>query len=188
MKVASVDQGHTYWHAVEGLCRIEPAKSSTDNHYMVFLIHSKSLEFILSRPRFKARKHTPRRRAEGSEVSSNKQEIYVQLKRNSEMWHKPYSTNPRATAVVPALVRNAGLPHKRWTPLRLWITTGLAVGLALTFVVSRSLKSLLYEVQPLDMTALVVGVLALCGAGIPAVLLPVWRVTRVDPLVALRFD
>ena len=70
----------------------------------------------------------------------------------------------------------------------LWLGSGILVGLAVTLAVTRSLDSILYEVQPVDAISLAASVVALCGAGIVAALIPVWRATRADPMVVLRFD
>lgn len=69
-----------------------------------------------------------------------------------------------------------------------WIGGGLALGLAMTLAVTWSLRSLLYGVEPVDPVSLIVAVLVLCGAGVIAALVPVWRATRSDPMVVLRFD
>ena len=69
-----------------------------------------------------------------------------------------------------------------------WVACGLAAGLALSAIVSRSMTSLIYGVEPLDWISLMTsaGVLA-AVAGIAA-LFPVWRATRVDPITVLRAE
>jgi putative ABC transport system permease protein len=62
------------------------------------------------------------------------------------------------------------------------------VGLALAIVLSRVLRTFLFEVQPNDpVTLIVVGVLFACVA-LVACWAPVRRATRVDPLEALRYE
>lgn len=65
---------------------------------------------------------------------------------------------------------------------------GTAAGLAASFGVTRFLRSLLYEISPADplTLAMVCGVLAAAAA--IAIALPVRRATRVDPLIALRYE
>jgi putative ABC transport system permease protein len=68
------------------------------------------------------------------------------------------------------------------------VVCGLMGGLALAMIVSRSMSSLIYGVEPLDWVSLASSssVLALV-AGLAA-LLPVWRATRVDPMAVLRAE
>ena len=67
-----------------------------------------------------------------------------------------------------------------------WMLLGLAAGAAGTVFVSRSIGELLYSVRPFDVVALgtAVGVLGLCAA--VALLVPVRRATRADPIAVLR--
>jgi predicted permease len=65
---------------------------------------------------------------------------------------------------------------------------GLAIGLVLTIAVSRYLKSMLYEVQPVDpitliLTATLIGAVALIASMIPA-----HHAASVDPIAALRSE
>jgi putative ABC transport system permease protein len=65
---------------------------------------------------------------------------------------------------------------------------GLAVGLAGTFLLTGTLRSLLYQVSPADplvLTATCAAAVAITGA---ASLVPALRVTRVDPTMALRSE
>jgi len=65
---------------------------------------------------------------------------------------------------------------------------GLALGLAGAAAATRMISSLLYGVAPLDATVFVaVTTLLLAVAGI-ACLLPAWRASRVDPVIALRYE
>ena len=67
-----------------------------------------------------------------------------------------------------------------------WMAAGLVGGVAGVAAVARLLGSLLYGVAPFDPVALgAAGMLLLaCAAG--ALLVPVRRATRVDPIAALR--
>jgi putative ABC transport system permease protein len=65
---------------------------------------------------------------------------------------------------------------------------GILVGIVGAIALTRWLTYLLYEVKPLDGTALVGAALLLGGAALAAVLLPARRASRVDPIVALRAE
>jgi putative ABC transport system permease protein len=68
------------------------------------------------------------------------------------------------------------------------IATGVFAGVALAIVLSRVLRSFLFEVQPNDpMTLIVVGAL-FAGVALLACWAPVRRAAEVDPLEALRYE
>ena len=68
------------------------------------------------------------------------------------------------------------------------IASGVFIGIALAIVVSRVLRSFLFEVEPSDpVTFLVVGALFV-GVGLLACWAPVRRAGKVDPLEALRYE
>jgi len=66
--------------------------------------------------------------------------------------------------------------------------SGLAVGMCPALVVSRLLKSLLFGVTPNDALTFVLGALALGSATLLASYIPARRATKVDPMVALRYE
>jgi putative ABC transport system permease protein len=78
-----------------------------------------------------------------------------------------------------------------WMVLRralILMGTGVAIGFAGALALTRVMTGLLYEIRPTDAAtffgaALVLATLALVGSLVPA-----WRATRVDPLVALRVE
>lgn len=66
--------------------------------------------------------------------------------------------------------------------------SGLIVGIGCAWMLTRSMSSLLFEVQPLDATTFL-GVPALfCAVALTACYLPARRATQVDPMVALRYE
>jgi putative ABC transport system permease protein len=67
-------------------------------------------------------------------------------------------------------------------------TVGIAAGAAAAFGLTRALESLLYEIAPTD--GLTFGVVSsvLAGAAFLACCLPALRASRVDPVVALRYE
>jgi predicted permease len=67
-----------------------------------------------------------------------------------------------------------------------WMGAGLAVGALGVVVVSRALRDLLYGVTPLDPVALGIAVATLVTCAVVALLAPVRRATRVDPIRVIR--
>jgi putative ABC transport system permease protein len=66
--------------------------------------------------------------------------------------------------------------------------TGLGVGLGLALIVTRLMSSLLYEVSPQDPLTIFGVALLLSVVALGASWLPARRATRVDPMVALRYE
>jgi len=65
---------------------------------------------------------------------------------------------------------------------------GLVIGLALAFAVSRSVALVMFGVEPRDPTVFGAIVLTIVLVGTMASLIPALRATRVDPMVALRYE
>jgi putative ABC transport system permease protein len=65
---------------------------------------------------------------------------------------------------------------------------GVAVGLAISLGLARVIVSLLFEVKPTDWISFSAATFVLLGAAILASYIPARRATRVDPLVALRYE
>jgi predicted lysophospholipase L1 biosynthesis ABC-type transport system permease subunit len=66
------------------------------------------------------------------------------------------------------------------------VGTGLALGMCGAFALTRVMKSLLYEVSPLDPLALSAACASMLVIGVVAGLVPASRAARVDPVTALR--
>jgi predicted permease len=70
-----------------------------------------------------------------------------------------------------------------------WIlAAGLVVGLPLTFLAIRPLKSMLYEMSPLDPVSLAVAVAAMIAVAGCSAFLPARRAARLEPMQALRTE
>jgi putative ABC transport system permease protein len=65
---------------------------------------------------------------------------------------------------------------------------GIAVGLPITFGVTRFIASMLFGIEPSDPLALAFAALALCGVGVAAAYIPARRAAAVDPMTALRYE
>jgi predicted permease len=66
------------------------------------------------------------------------------------------------------------------------IGVGLAVGLAGALASGRLIAALLYDITPHDPGSIATAIAFLAGVTILAGLIPAWRASRVDPMVALR--
>jgi predicted permease len=78
-----------------------------------------------------------------------------------------------------------------WLVLRralIMMATGIAIGTLGALAITRVMAGLLYEIRPTDAVAFLGSVVLLAGLAVGASLIPAWRATRVDPLVALRAD
>jgi ABC-type antimicrobial peptide transport system permease subunit len=69
-----------------------------------------------------------------------------------------------------------------------WIGAGLLLGIPLALAGSRFVRSLLYDVDPVDPATLVGAALVMALSGIIAGLEPAWRASRVEPAISLRHD
>jgi ABC-type antimicrobial peptide transport system permease subunit len=68
------------------------------------------------------------------------------------------------------------------------VTYGLAAGIPAALAASWFLSDLVFGVSPSDPTTLAIAALLLAAVAAFASLLPAWRASRVDPMVALRCE
>jgi ABC-type antimicrobial peptide transport system permease subunit len=65
---------------------------------------------------------------------------------------------------------------------------GIVVGVAASLALTRTLASLLYEVKPNDSVTLSAVAFGFAGIVLLATYIPARRATRVDPIIALRYE
>ena len=68
------------------------------------------------------------------------------------------------------------------------LAAGMAVGLVLTFLADRVLRSVLFGVSPTDSLTLAGTILALAAVALLASFVPALRAARIDPLEAIRTE
>jgi ABC-type antimicrobial peptide transport system permease subunit len=68
------------------------------------------------------------------------------------------------------------------------VGVGVGVGIGASFAFSRFLSSLLFGVTPNNVTTLVGVSIGLIAVALLACYIPARRATKVDPLVALRYE
>ena len=78
-----------------------------------------------------------------------------------------------------------------WTTLRralIWTIGGIALGVPLALTASRAAEGLLFGLSPMDVMTLTAAAIVMLMFGILAAYFPARRASRVDPLVALRYE
>jgi ABC-type antimicrobial peptide transport system permease subunit len=65
---------------------------------------------------------------------------------------------------------------------------GIALGIPAAWAASRLVSSMLFGVTATDPLTIAAAVAILSAAGLLAGLLPAWRASQVDPMVALRYE
>lgn len=66
--------------------------------------------------------------------------------------------------------------------------TGVGLGLAAALPLVRYVRSMLFEVEPLDPGMFVTAAVGLAVTALVATTIPAWRAMRVDPIIALRAE
>jgi predicted permease len=102
-----------------------------------------------------------------------------------------YLLAQRTNEIGIRMALGAGRKDVLWMILRqalLLTGAGIAVGVAGAYALTGLLRTLLYGVKPTDPATFVVVSLLMAAVAMLACLVPVWRATRVDPMVALRCE
>jgi ABC-type antimicrobial peptide transport system permease subunit len=68
------------------------------------------------------------------------------------------------------------------------VLIGIGFGMLGAYALTRTIRSLLFEVAPTDSLAFAIAALLLAVVGFLACYLPARRATKVDPLAALRYE
>jgi ABC-type antimicrobial peptide transport system permease subunit len=68
------------------------------------------------------------------------------------------------------------------------VAIGVAIGIPVTLACGRFVESMLFDLTPADPASLAIALLALACVAAIACLLPARRATKVDPMVALRYE
>jgi putative ABC transport system permease protein len=102
-----------------------------------------------------------------------------------------YSVTQRTAEIGVRMALGAATRQVSWLILRqglVQLGLGLALGLLGAFGISRVLRTLLVQITPTDPVTFASITILLTVVAIAACLVPAWRATRLDPLVALRTE
>jgi predicted permease len=102
-----------------------------------------------------------------------------------------YSVARRTSELGIRLALGAQSHNVLWLILResvFLVVLGLAVGIPIALSATHILKSLLYQLSPLDPTAITVAIAVVAAMTVAAAWLPARRATKINPLQALRTE
>jgi ABC-type antimicrobial peptide transport system permease subunit len=68
----------------------------------------------------------------------------------------------------------------------LLVVLGAAIGVPLAYIAARTLRTMLYEIPPLDPVAYGAGAFLLIAISMAAAFLPARRASQIEPMVALN--
>jgi predicted permease len=102
-----------------------------------------------------------------------------------------YSIARRTPEIGIRLALGAEPESVRWMILRealLVIAGGLVAGVPASIALIQIVQKLLFGLTPADPASLTLSVVGLLAAGTAAALVPAWRASRLDPIIALRYE
>jgi len=102
-----------------------------------------------------------------------------------------YTTRQRTHEIAIRIALGAERADVFWLVLGqglLLTLTGLAAGIAVSLALTRYLKSVLFGVTATDVLTYAAVVLLLCLVSLVACYIPARRATKIDPMVALRYE
>jgi predicted permease len=102
-----------------------------------------------------------------------------------------YNVVRRTNEIGIRLALGAQTPTVRWMILRealLLLALGVGLGLPMAFAASSLIRQQLFGVGPVDRTTFAVAIAVVGGMTLFAAWIPARRASRVDPMVALRFE
>ena len=102
-----------------------------------------------------------------------------------------YQVVQRTNEIGIRMALGAQQTHVLWATLRralVWTIAGVALGIPLALLASRTAESLLFGLSPMDVVTLVAAAAIMVMLGAVAAFIPARRASRIDPLVALRYE
>ena len=102
-----------------------------------------------------------------------------------------YSLTHRTNEIGIRMALGAHPGDVLWLVLKenlLLVAIGAVIGTPVALACARVVSSLLFGLTPADPASVITGILVLAGVALVACLLPAWRASRVNPLVALRYE
>jgi predicted permease len=102
-----------------------------------------------------------------------------------------YMVSRRTNEIGIRMALGAERSNVRWLVMReilLLVAIGVAIGVPVTLAGSRLISNMLFGVPATDSTSLIASVAVLLAVGLLAGYLPARRASRIDPLVALRYE